>query len=76
MNSLLRIDYVVLEVVLSLFDNEISDNVSKLSKFEVLMEFEPEKNIMFKPTFGKYLDLIKKKIPLIQKKMEEKYIHE
>lgn len=76
MQVLLIIDYVLLEVVLSLFENEIKEKVLKLSKFEVLKEFEREKNIMFKPIYRKQLDLIKKKIPVIQKKLDEKYIHE
>lgn len=73
---LLRIDFVLLEVFLSLFENEIKEKVLNLSKYEILKEFEPEDSIMFLPTYGKQLDLIKTRIPVIQKKIDEKYIHE
>ena len=74
--TFLRLDIHILEFALSLLNNEIHKIVYKLSKYDLLEEFEPKESSIIKDIYANKFNLIKERVPIIKRKIEEKYVHE
>ena len=72
-----RLEFKKLDFALSILDDEIHKIVHKLSKYDLLEEFEPKGSyFLFKHMYADKFNLIKERISIIKRKFEEKYIHE
>ena len=72
-----RLEFKKLDFALAILDDEIHKIVHKLSKYDLLEEFEPKGSyFLFKHMYADKFNLIKERIPIIKRKFEEKYIHE